>query len=798
MIDKEKDYIVLLNTEDATLPNMDITISSSNFYDLNLLSNLQKDTQFIITLSDHLATNATNFPRVKPGIRRIGTLVELTGVDADGTKLKIKAKGLEIVQLVDPIFNSQNDLVYTKILEYPTSKDIGDLQTSFDAFVHAYKMANSKYHGLKPLPDFKKENISLEQIPYYLAVFLNLDKLTKQKLIEESEIAIKYNIVTDSLEKFNVSTKIEMEINSTMNQNLEKSQKEYILREKMRTIRDELNKLNDNPSDEDSIEKYVNEHEKDYPENILTKIRNEIGKIKSMPSGSPDLGISLSYLKLIAFLPYKKQSKDNENLEKVRKILDENHYGLVKQKERIIEYLAVKKLTNSLKAPILCFYGAPGVGKTSLAISIAKALDRKFVKFALGGVNDEAEIRGHRKTYIGAMPGKIISLINKAKVNNPVFLLDEIDKLDRGGYKGDPASALLEVLDPEQNTTFTDTYLDEPFDLSNVLFICTANDISNIPAPLLDRLELIELNTYTRGEKLAIAKEYLIKLEAEANGIKPKMMEYTDEAINYIIEYYTREAGVRSLRRKIGEIDRKFAVEYLKEKSKETKIIDIEAVKKYLGPEIFIYDTHLEESQVGIINGLAYTSSGGEVLQIEATTYPGKGNLILTGSLGDVMKEACSTALSVVKSLSEKLFINSEFFSTHDIHIHFPEGATPKDGPSAGMATTLAIISAITKARIRNDIAITGEIDLKGNAIPIGGLREKSNAASRDHIKTVIIPEKNYRDTLEIPKEVTDTLNYITVKRIEDTFDKVFYDNLLSLKDQIIKETSSKNIAINS
>ena len=389
------------------------------------------------------------------------------------------------------------------------------------------------------------------------------------------------------------------------------------------------------------------------------------------------------------------------------------------------------------------------------------------------------------------MPGKIISSINKCGSNNPVFLLDEIDKINGGGYHGDPASALLEVLDPEQNKFFVDNYLDEPFDLSNVLFICTANDISRIPSPLMDRLEMIELNTYTKFEKVEIAKKHLIKLEEEANGIKEGSMKWTDEALDYIIEFYTMEAGVRNLRRKIGTIDRKYAVEYLQNPEKNKSVtVDIKLVKKYLGAEIFLHDHKLEDSQVGIINGLAYTDAGGEVLRIEVNTFPGKGGLMLTGNLGDVMKEACETALSYVRSVGPDLGINSEFFANNDIHIHFPESATPKDGPSAGIATALCIISAICKVRIRNDVAMTGEIDLRGNALPIGGLREKSNAASREHLKTIFIPKENHKDRVELPKEITDTLEIVEVSKISDLFKGVFFDDISAKKAEIEKITA--------
>ena len=610
-------------------------------------------------------------------------------------------------------------------------------------------------------------------------------------IFEEKDPIEKYRLLINDLDRFNLDSKIEYDIQKQVSDSINKNQREYVLREKMKAVKDQLKEF-DGGDKTDAIEKQIDEHPELYPDNIIKRIRSELARLKAMPSGSQEISVSSNYLDLLVHLPWRISSQDNEDLSSVKKILDENHNGLEKQKDRILQYLAVKQLTKSLKAPILCFYGAPGVGKTSLAISIAQALGRKFVKVALGGVSDEAEIRGHRKTYIGAMPGKIISSIEKCGTNNPVFLLDEIDKIDGGGYHGDPASALLEVLDPEQNKNFVDNYLDEPFDLSNVLFICTANDISKIPGPLMDRLEMIELNTYTKFEKMAIAKSHLIELEERDNGIKPGMMEWTDDALDYIIEYYTMEAGVRELRRKIGTIDRKFAVDYLRDPSYNHLKVTPEVVKKYLGAEIFIRERNLSESQVGIINGLAYTDAGGEVLKIEVNTFPGKGQLILTGNLGDVMKEACETALSYVKSIGPDIGINPEFFSNNDIHIHFPESATPKDGPSAGVATVLCIISAITKVRIRNDVAMTGEVDLRGNSMPIGGLREKCNAAAREHIKTVFIPYENHKDRMELPKEIADALNIVEVKKVPEMFSGVFLEDITKEKDRIYKETSPK------
>lgn len=476
---------------------------------------------------------------------------------------------------------------------------------------------------------------------------------------------------------------------------------------------------------------------------------------------------------LLIKLPWKVSSKDNEDIPHVKEVLDEDHYGLEKQKDRILEYLAVKTMTKSLKAPILCLYGPPGVGKTSLAISVAKALNRKFVKFALGGIYDESEIRGHRRTYIGALPGRIITGIANAGTNNPVFLLDEIDKVSGGGIHGDPAAALLELLDPEQNINFEDNYLAMPFDLSNVLFICTANDISQVPAALRDRLELIELNTYTLFEKMNIAKKHLLKQEYELNGLNENLITFEDDAIEFIIDGYTREAGVRELRRKISTIMRKFSVKLLSKEVQTPFVVTKVVVEEFLNKPIF-HHTRPLEGQVGIVNGLAYTSFGGEILPIECNITEGTGQLIRTGNLGDVMKESMQIAFSYVQELAQKYGYGYEYFSKHNFHIHCPEGAVPKDGPSAGVALSLCLLSAITGIPVSSDVAMTGEVDLRGRSMPIGGLREKTLAAVREHMRLVLIPKENHNDYLELPDEVKNNVEIKEVESVEDVVKLAF------------------------
>ena len=486
-----------------------------------------------------------------------------------------------------------------------------------------------------------------------------------------------------------------------------------------------------------------------------------------MPSGSLEGALIQSYIDVIMNVPWYQKTEDNDDLNNVEKILDEDHYGLENPKKRIIEYLAVKKLTGNLKSPILCFYGPPGTGKTSLGKSIARALGRKFFKASLGGISDEAEIRGHRRTYVGSLPGRIIQGMRKAGVTNPVFLLDEVDKL-ASSYKGDPASALLEVLDPEQNNAFNDNYLEEPYDLSDVLFICTANYLENIPGPLKDRLELIQLSSYTELEKVQIAKNHLVRKQMEINGLKKGQASFTDGAIKFIIRSYTRESGVRELERKIASCLRKVAVAIVKDPSIKKIAINEEKVREYLGVPIFEDSKKEKNKQIGVVTGLAYTEYGGDILPIEVNYFKGKGGLVLTGNLGNVMKESASIALDYVRSNAEHFKINPDLFLENDIHIHVPEGAVPKDGPSAGVAITTAIVSCLSHTPVNPDVAMTGEVTLRGNALPIGGLREKSLAALRSGIKTVIVPDENKKDVDELPKEVKETLNIVYMKSVDD------------------------------
>ena len=617
------------------------------------------------------------------------------------------------------------------------------------------------------MSSLNRGNVTPSTFSDTLASFLPLRMEERIELLKEGNVLGRLKLILAFLEARKATLDIDRKIDDTVRERAEKAQKEYYLREKMKAIKDELGEGQGSPDSIDTIKEKLEKNP--YPENIKKKISSEIRRYEMMPEASLEASLIMNYIQVLLNAPWYEKTEDNDDLDNVQKILDEDHYGLTKVKQRIIEYLAVKKATGSLKAPILCFYGPPGCGKTSLAKSIARALGRKFFKASLGGISDESEIRGHRRTYVGAMPGRIIQGMSKAGVTNPVFLLDEIDKVGGSSYKGDPSSALLEVLDPEQNTSFNDNFLEEPYDLSNVLFIATANYLENVPAPLRDRLELIEVPSYTELEKIKIADGFLEKKQAKANGLKEGDLLWEEEGIKEIIECYTREAGVRELERLIASISRKAVVELMKDPAHGKPIvINKEQVNKYLGVEIFEDTKKEKEPQIGVVTGLAYTEFGGDILPIEVNYFAGKGGLVLTGKLGDVMKESCQIALDYVRANATKYGINSEIFEKNDIHIHVPEGAVPKDGPSAGVAITCAIISSLTHRHIDNNVAMTGEVTLRGNALPIGGLREKSLAALRSGIKTIIVPLENKKDVSELPKEVKDELKIVYMKTVDE------------------------------
>lgn len=765
---------VFPNARSVALPSLKMSISVVNEYGKRLFDSLKEGDYFFFVRSfnDDAFVDVENIKL--PATKKTGTICKLISIVKNDVSYTVEFIGDDTADLVDIEIDKDNKIVRAELAPhdnapreaYEIYARLGKLQAKYDAL-------KSKYPTLPELPDLT--DVAPENIPYQLAAFFNSSFDVRQLMIEYTDVIDKMKLCLNEIEKLDIDGKIEFELDRAVSTAMDKNQREYVLREKMKAVKGMLKEFDGD--DQDAVyEKALNENKDLYPENIQQKIKVEMNRLKTMPAASQEASVVRTYLDLLVEMPWRVSSQDNEDLNNVQKILDEDHYGLVKQKERILEYLAVKAMTKSLKAPILCLYGPPGVGKTSLGVSIARALGRKFVKVSLGGVSDESEIRGHRRTYVGALPGKIVQGIRNAGVNNPLFLLDEIDKLEGGGYHGDPASAMLEVLDPEQNVAFQDNYLEETFDLSNVLFICTANDLSKIPEPLRDRLELIELNTYTKFEKMHIAKEHLINLELKENGIKPEMIEFEDDALDYIIEDYTREAGVRDLRRRIGKIMRKFAVKYLKNNTFNHLVVTRDVVTDYLGKPPFIHTKNLSESQVGVVNGLAYTSYGGEILPIEVNLYPGKGTLIKTGSLGDVMKESMEIAFTYVKSIAQKYGAPADFFETHDFHIHAPEGATPKDGPSAGVAISTAILSAVINKPLRNDVGMTGEVDLRGNSMTIGGLREKSLAAVREHLKLILVPKGNHNDVVDLPEEVKNNLEIIEVSSVEDVIKYAFVE----------------------
>ncbi len=587
----------------------------------------------------------------------------------------------------------------------------------------------------------------------------------KQSILEERRIVERLRLLERCLNDELEVSKIEKKISGTVRQSIDKNQKDYFLREQLKAIHTELG---DDEQEADEFRAKI--LDKKLPKDLEVKCLKEVDRLSRMPSSAAEYTVIATYLEQVLSLPWTEETTDTELLSDCQKVLDSDHYGLEKIKERITEYLAVLKLTNSLKAPILCFVGPPGVGKTSIAQSIARALNRKFVRMSLGGVKDEAEIRGHRRTYIGAMPGRILYGMKNAGTTNPVFLLDEIDKISADMH-GDPSSALLEVLDPEQNSTFRDRFIEFPYDLSKVMFLTTANSLDTIPAPLRDRMEIIQLSGYTMEEKLEIAGRYLIPKQLKANGLTEENAEFLNDGLRLVIEGYTREAGVRGLEKAIGSICRKIAVRYAENKAMPKQTIDKERVIALLGAPHFVINEENFRLEVGTVNGLAWTAVGGTSLTVEATAMVGKGEIKLTGQLGDVMKESALAALSYIRSHADKFEIDSEKFGKTDLHIHVPEGATPKDGPSAGITIATAILSALTGRKVRGDIAMTGEITLRGKVLPIGGLKEKSLAARRLGIKTVIIPEGNRRDLAELPKAVQKEITFLPVKEVCEVFD---------------------------
>ncbi|EGR1219902.1 endopeptidase La [Vibrio parahaemolyticus] len=597
-----------------------------------------------------------------------------------------------------------------------------------------------------------------------IAAHMPLKLVDKQQLLEIIDVTERLEFLMGQMESEIDLLQVEKRIRGRVKKQMEKSQREYYLNEQMKAIQKELGEMEDAPDEFETLQKKIDESK--MPQEAREKTEQELQKLKMMSPMSAEATVVRSYIDWMVSVPWTKRSKVKKNLAKAEEILNEDHYGLERVKERILEYLAVQNRINKLKGPILCLVGPPGVGKTSLGRSIASATGRKYVRMALGGVRDEAEIRGHRRTYIGSLPGKLIQKMSKVGVKNPLFLLDEIDKMS-SDMRGDPASALLEVLDPEQNNSFNDHYLEVDYDLSDVMFVATSNSM-NIPGPLLDRMEVIRLSGYTEDEKLNIAKRHLVEKQVQRNGLKPNEIVIEDSAIIGIIRYYTREAGVRGLEREISKICRKAVKNILLDKDIKSVTVTMDNLKEYLGVQRFDYGKADESNRIGQVTGLAWTEVGGDLLTIETQSMPGKGKLTQTGSLGDVMQESIQAAMTVVRSRADKLGINSDFYEKKDIHVHVPEGATPKDGPSAGTAMCTALVSALTGNPVKAEVAMTGEITLRGEVLPIGGLKEKLLAAHRGGIKTVLIPKDNERDLEEIPENVIADLQVIPVRWIDE------------------------------
>ena len=609
----------------------------------------------------------------------------------------------------------------------------------------------------------------LEQLLTQTANEFPWDFAVKQEMLECDYWSHLYDRIVYYLMRELEILMIKRDYQGKVKEHIDKNQRDYILREELKVIREELG---DDSGTEDA-DGYMEQLEKlNADKETKEKIKKEIQRFKGMPGGSQEANVLRTYIETVLEMPWKKVSRDNQDIVHAKEILEEDHYGLEKVKDRVLEFLAVRALTKKGTSPILCLVGPPGTGKTSIARSVARALGKKYVRISLGGIHDEAEIRGHRKTYVGAMPGRIADAMRQAGVSNPLMLLDEIDKVS-ADYRGDVSSALLEVLDGEQNVKFRDHYLEIPLDLSGVLFIATANDASTIPRPLLDRMEVIEVSSYTENEKFHIAKKYLIPKQLERNGLTEEMLSFSDKALEKIIHNYTREAGVRNLERRIGEICRKAAREFL-EKKKKTVHITEGNLQKYLGKEKITFENANEEDEIGIVRGLAWTSVGGDTLQIEVNVMPGDGKLQMTGQMGDVMKESAQIALTYVRSVADRYGVESRYFKEHDLHLHIPEGAVPKDGPSAGITMATAMLSAVTGKKVCASVAMTGEITLRGRVLPIGGLKEKTLAARMAHMKKVLVPDKNRPDMAEISKEITKGMEIVFVKTMDDVVREAF------------------------
>ena len=765
MLLKSNDLLVLIINDMVILPGNEVRVEYSNIYDENInniVNNASTGEVLIVNPIEEDKDDITNLPKY-------GVLGKIKfKMNIPNGKTRIVVEGLYRVEiynykLLDTIYQAsykqvpftydeEEDPVYYKLLI-----------NTLDKYVKVSPaMGNAIMSQLPTAP-------SLDQLTDLIVSFLDIDYRFKKEYVTITEPLERAKLLLRDMHEQMKLEQLERKIEEEVDKELNETQKEYFLNEKIKQIQKELGETSTKDMEISNFKKKLSKLK--CPKNIKEKINREISRLESMHSNSPELGMVREYIDWMINLPWQVFTKDKINLKEVKETMDNTHYALNDAKERIIEYLAIKQNNPDSKSPIICLVGPPGVGKTSLALSIAKALNRKSVKMSVGGINDEAEIFGHRRTYIGSNPGRIIEGLRKAGTSNPVFIIDELDKMTKD-YKGDPASALLEVLDKEQNDRFKDHYIEEEYDLSKVMFIATANYREQIPYELQDRLEIIELSSYTEYEKYDIAVKYLIPKALDNSGLTQLNIEITDESIMKMIRNYTKEAGVRELERVIDRILRKAVKEILLENKTFIKVDD-KILEKYLGIEKYNY-TKNEDTQIGVVNGMAYTSYGGDILPIEVTMYKGKGNLILTGSLGEVMKESCKIAISYVKTILKEIGVEENQLEENDIHIHAPEGAVPKDGPSAGIALTSAIISMLKKQAVSNTISMTGEITLTGRVLPIGGLKEKSIGAHRAGIKKVFIPKENEKDLTKVPEEIKNNLEYILVENYKEVYEKLF------------------------
>ena len=766
-MEREKLLVLIIN-DMVIFPNNEIRIEYDNTFDkpmINIIDKLDNDLMLIVNpIEESEDLSLTNLPSY-------GTLGRLKlKMNVPNGKTRVVIEGLKRVEISNYSREDEQFFYadYKELHQEATSEEkdyYNILVKSLERYIERVP-----YMSNAVITQLSKVN-TLDELCDLAGSFLTIDYQKKKRYITITDPVERCKQLIEDMNQDLKFLELEQKIEEEVEKELSETQKEYFLREKIKVMQQELGEVN---SKDDEVVKLKNKCNKlKCSPKVKERIKREISRYEAINSNSPELGIVREYLDWMLHLPWSNLTKDNDDLIKVKDILDSSHYALDDVKDRILEYLAVKQNTNSLRSPILCLVGPPGVGKTSLAISIAKSLGRKTAKISVGGINDEAEIIGHRRTYIGANPGRIIQGIRKAGTANPVFIIDEIDKMTKD-IKGDPASSLLEVLDPEQNNKFSDHYIEEDFDLSKVLFIATANYIEQIPYELRDRLEIINVSSYTEYEKLDIAKKHLVPKELEEHGLTPLQVQITDEALMLIIRNYTKEAGVRELERMIATLFRKIVKKILLEKDMPFYNIDEANIEEFLGKKKHSYTETSEKNEIGVVNGMAYTTFGGDILPIEATLYKGKGELKLTGSLGDVMQESCHIALSYIKANMKAFALDEKIFSENDIHVHVPEGAVNKDGPSAGITITTALISLLTNKAVDKNVAMTGEITLRGRVLGIGGLKEKIIGAHRAGIKKIILPQENEKDLDEVPAEVKESIKFIFVKKYEEIYKQLF------------------------